>query len=391
MAAGVLRREPQAVEETDAKGMTYLHASIAASDPDTVKFLIKLGVNVNARVKDSTARTPLSMAVELGLEDVVRVLLASNADHGIPDRHSKWTVAHMAASLGFVGILDALMKFKADMSATDDQGSTVLHSAVRAGHAEVVRKLLGHPAVSAVAMNVDGETPLHTLARCPSESSAAILALLYPRLQGDVNPQDAKGNTPLFYAYSNGNASLCRGIVMNGGHLAMKNKQGRSCFDVRVPSLSLLHRLLGMLPGELPWIEGTNCQVCDTKFGVSTRKHHWCVPQAKRPSNKRPDRPCTLNNDPCTDPRPHNRMPGPCPLLPLQPALRANPLQKGLVQAGPDCQVRAGEARPRVRHLLLRADGAGVDGRGGHPGRRARFHARQGQGQGPRQRVGPTR
>jgi len=51
VAAGLLRREPSAVEETDSKGMTYLHAAIAASDADSVKFLIKLGVNVNTRVK----------------------------------------------------------------------------------------------------------------------------------------------------------------------------------------------------------------------------------------------------------------------------------------------------------------------------------------------------
>ncbi len=30
-----------------------------------------------------------------------------------------------------------------------------------------------------------------------------------------------------------------------------------------------------LIPSEPEWIEGTNCQGCAHKFGVSTRKHHW--------------------------------------------------------------------------------------------------------------------
>jgi len=174
-----------------------------------------------------------------------------------------------------VGILDALMKHKADMNAMDDQGSTALHAAVRAGHTDVVRKLLSHPAVRPDAANAQGETPLHALARYPKESSVAILEALFPRLGGEINPQDEQGGTPLYHAYCNGSAALCRGLVMNGGHLGIPNKQGGSCFDVQVPSKALLHRLLGMIPRELPWVDAPNCQVCDHKFGVSTRKHHW--------------------------------------------------------------------------------------------------------------------
>lgn len=37
----------------------------------------------------------------------------------------------------------------------------------------------------------------------------------------------------------------------------------------------LLHS--DMLSKEPPWCDGSNCYECAAKFGVTTRKHHWCV------------------------------------------------------------------------------------------------------------------
>ena len=50
------------------------------------------------------------MAVERGLDKVVKALLDARADHSVPDRTSRWTVAHVAASLGFVVILKMLLQ-----------------------------------------------------------------------------------------------------------------------------------------------------------------------------------------------------------------------------------------------------------------------------------------
>ena len=164
------------------------------------------------------------------MDQVVRDLLAAGADHSVPDRHSGWTVAHVAASLGSVPILDALIKHKANMSAADDQGDTVLHAAVRAGHLGPVQRLLNLPNVDPEAVNQQGQTPLHTLAKYPREQSVALLQAMFPRLHGNVNPQDAEGNTPLYYAYDNGAGPLCKALIVNGAHLGLVNKMGQfSC------------------------------------------------------------------------------------------------------------------------------------------------------------------
>lgn len=112
----------------------------------------------------------------------------------------------------------------------------------------------------------------------PKPNALQILQALFPKLQGGLNPQDAEGNTPLYYAYINGAEKLCMGLVKNGAMLATPNSQGGTCFDVRVPTDHLLRKLLLLIPREQPWIEHPCCQVCRVKFSTRTRKHHWYAP-----------------------------------------------------------------------------------------------------------------
>lgn len=272
-AAAILRREPLAIEEANSRGMTYLHAAVAASDLDSFKFLLKFKVNVNARVRDATERTPLAIAVELGLEECVRGLLATGADVNIPDKSSSWSVAHVAASLGSVSILDALIKHGANVNAVDDQGATVLHAAVRAGHANVVKRILKEAKdVDVCAADKEGQTPLHTLARYPKDSAVTILEILHSVNQ-NLNVQDEYGNTPLHYAFLSNAGQLAYTLVMNGAQLNIPNKDGNSCFELE-GNKRLLQHLIAVIPGEQPWIEHPNCQKCKVKFGTRTRKHH---------------------------------------------------------------------------------------------------------------------
>lgn len=58
-------------------GLNYLHRAILASDFENVKFLIQVGANVNIPVHDSSKRTPLVLAVERGLAQIVHALLSA--------------------------------------------------------------------------------------------------------------------------------------------------------------------------------------------------------------------------------------------------------------------------------------------------------------------------
>ncbi len=76
-------------------------------------------------------------------------------------------------------------------------------------------------------------------------------------------------------AYIKGNGGLCRSLVKAGAFLGTLNAQGVSIFNYQVATKQLLYRLLDFLSQEPKWGEGDFCEECNTKFGITTRKHHW--------------------------------------------------------------------------------------------------------------------
>ena len=75
--------------------------------------------------------------------------------------------------------------------------STALHWASRWGHAEVVKVLLAHPAISVNVKNNFGETPF--IFGCENGHVSVVQLLLKdPRV--DVTLADSKGRTPLWWA-----------------------------------------------------------------------------------------------------------------------------------------------------------------------------------------------
>ena len=230
-AAAIRQREPHVAEEPGENGMTHLHAAIVSKDSEAIMFLLQHGANPNSAVRDATSWTPLYMAIERGLDDVVAELLQAGADPSQPDKSSQWTPAHMAASLGSVPVLEALLRYKANFAAVDGQGNSVLHAAVLNCHADVVTRLLSLPQCIPLALqpNKQGETPLHSLATIAArqgDNAVRVLQLLHPHLNDQLNPQDVLGNTPLYYGCLTGASKFCGSLVRNGGQLALPNAQG---------------------------------------------------------------------------------------------------------------------------------------------------------------------
>ena len=79
----------------------------------------------------------------------------------------------------------------------------------------------------------------------------------------------------LLLAYMKGNGAMCRSLVKAGATLGTLNASGTSIFNCQVATKQLLFRLLDSLNSEPKWGEGENCEECGTKFGITTRKHHW--------------------------------------------------------------------------------------------------------------------
>ena len=255
--------------------MTYLHLAINADDLESVQFLIQVGANVNTQVADATKRTPLALAVTRGSVPITSALLGAGADARVTDVNNRWSVLHVAASLGFVNIVELLLRAGCEVNVVDDRNETPLHAAIRAGQALSAEKIIAFGNTNVNAANNQGQLPLHFLGLFARDNAVSIFQMLSRRIS-DVNPKDLDGNTPLFYAYANAAAPLCKALVTAGAHLALPNKQSLCCFDVEAPTKKLLYTMISAINAEPIWIEELPaCQGCQAKFSVANRKHHW--------------------------------------------------------------------------------------------------------------------
>lgn len=89
------------------------------------------------------------------------------------------TALHVAAMKGFTEIVQILINYGADVSATTKEGDNVLHLALIEGKGEVVKSLLERhffPRINVNQENSNGSTPLTIAAeKCDLDSTLALI------------------------------------------------------------------------------------------------------------------------------------------------------------------------------------------------------------------------
>lgn len=270
----ILRREPHAAEKYDPKGRTFLHLAIQKNDIEGVLFLLSVHVNIHSRVQDSSKFTPLHLAVQVGSEMILRNILLAGANINDVTVQNQ-TALHIAAANDHHHLASILLENNINFDALDVDLNNALHLACQNGNLNTCKVLLTGSNISAEAINLRGQNPLHLLAQHGKENAAAILEIFMQCMpEYPLNTQDGEGNTALLLAYRNGNANLCRVLIRFGACLGSTNKSGINIFNAQVASKNLLIRLLDYLPQEPPWADGDSCLECQSKFGITNRKHH---------------------------------------------------------------------------------------------------------------------
>lgn len=128
----------------DIWGNTVLTVAMKAGHVETVKLLIKKGVDVNFTFT-GVIQTPLMLAALLGKVDLVKLLIDAGADTNAT-KINKNTALMNAARKGDVGIARLLLKSGANVNAKDGEGYTALTYAQALGHSEMVTFLIEHGA-----------------------------------------------------------------------------------------------------------------------------------------------------------------------------------------------------------------------------------------------------
>jgi ankyrin repeat protein len=178
-------------------------------DTQTVRVLIKQGVDVNAPSADGTPA--LHWVVRMQDLDTARLLLKAGADANLPNRYGVRPL-HIAINNADIAMVRLLLASRADPSSTDSTGETCLIMAARTGNLDVVKALLDqHVAVDASDPEYH-QTPLMVAAR----GGYAPLVGLLIKHGANVDAQTRTGATPKFRPPSSNSGSKGTGIVRGG-------------------------------------------------------------------------------------------------------------------------------------------------------------------------------
>jgi ankyrin repeat protein len=157
----------------DKDGQTALHNAAASrgSSLDMVKFLINSGVNL--KIQDKYGKTVLHMAADSGNRETVKILIKSAPDLiNIQDKDGQtcldMPLMKYSGSYDGSSIPELLLENKVDPNIQDNNGQTILHSAVAINSLDAVKSLLKYNADPNIESK-NGQTPLGLLMSRNSE------------------------------------------------------------------------------------------------------------------------------------------------------------------------------------------------------------------------------
>ena len=199
-------------------GSPAMHAAARANKPIMVDFLLKEGVNVNAR--DPYNQTALHIAASYDSEDVVKFLLNAHCELDLENNYG-CTALHAAARNNSVGIVKVLLDADCALDLQDDHGSTALHYAARNGYVGKVKKLLD-AYCNLNLKDIDGCTALY----CAARNGHVDIVKKLLDAHCDLNLKDNDGRTTLHNAARSGRVDVVKLLLDARCDLNLKDNDG---------------------------------------------------------------------------------------------------------------------------------------------------------------------
>ncbi|HYE21499.1 MAG TPA: ankyrin repeat domain-containing protein [Tepidisphaeraceae bacterium] len=201
------------VNEADDLGWTALDYATSRGRAEVVTLLEgKGGKRTTVAYDDLPLKTGRFLqALRAGEEQGVAVLLGDTPELAMTRGPTGETPLHLAAAAGHRGIVDLLIKEKADVNAAETNrfGGTPLHWAARQGRADMVWHLLEKGADAKAVNRRTGQTALHVAARHGDDADLAKVLL---ERGADPAVKDKLGNTAADYAKRFENAKVAEAL-----------------------------------------------------------------------------------------------------------------------------------------------------------------------------------
>ena len=139
-----------------------LKIAISKGHLETVKFLIKQGVNLELEI--SGGYNPLYYAASNGHIEIVECLIEHNVNINAKSSISNHSALHIAVYKSHIDIVNLLINKGADVNIKDHQQKTPLHLAAFSGHLNIVKILL-HKGAKISDKLLSGKSALHIAAQ----------------------------------------------------------------------------------------------------------------------------------------------------------------------------------------------------------------------------------
>ncbi|KFY33939.1 hypothetical protein V494_07201 [Pseudogymnoascus sp. VKM F-4513 (FW-928)] len=204
---GRLTNNPKLLTGKTYEGCTPLVLAVQLGLDDAVKVMLDNGASPTER--DSTGFTPLFMAVQYNRFKVAKVLLDAGAD--VEDTGGQSSALHLAAANGRPRMIQLLLNRQAPIDVSFPGFGTPLHQAAQLGNNECVKILLAAGA-DPNAMAKSGATPLKWAAL--KGYGDVVKTLL--RNKAIASHIGTDGETPIFCAVDGGHEGICSDLIDAG-------------------------------------------------------------------------------------------------------------------------------------------------------------------------------
>ncbi|HXT10886.1 MAG TPA: ankyrin repeat domain-containing protein [Candidatus Angelobacter sp.] len=250
----MIQQSPDLINAPGPDGTTPLQDAASKGQLSVAKYLLDHGADVNragtVRFDARVGETPLYKAAINGHKAMVELLISRGADI------NRVNPLEQVVSKNYTAVAEVLLTHNADVNG---QGSTApLHDAAQNGATNLIQLLLNHGADVSVTNNY-GSTPLHLAARAGEVAAAKMLLAAH----APIEAKDNGGETPLHLAADAGKADMISLLIDSGASVDATNNQGATPLFLAVNSVRqdavrvlLAHKADPNRPGRLDFGNG---------------------------------------------------------------------------------------------------------------------------------------